>query len=227
MLEALRDPFWQFVVGAVLTLATLIVGILGLRVYRNRKRLGYRIVSQQSVLSVQQDLEGRVGITFDGQPVHDVRLTILHIRNTGNVPIQDSDYVQPVGFTFGEGTTVLDTEVVKKTPPNMSVSLETKENEVVVMPDIFNGGDALTFKVLTAGGENVTVQGRVAGVSQIREISGTSRSLWDMTVSFGVPTLLTAIIIVTLIRRRSYQARRLWVRTHFCHLGRHLLLSTK
>ena len=112
VLEALRDPLVQFVVLALLALAAVVVGILGLIVYRNRKRLSYKVILQERLLGVQEYMEGRVHVTFDGKPVHDVRMVILHLPNTGNVPIEESDYLHPLGFNFGSDASVLSAEVV-------------------------------------------------------------------------------------------------------------------
>jgi len=191
VLEMLRDPFWQFVVLAFLALAAIVVSILGLN--RPRKRLSYRTVIQQRLLGIQADSEGRVEISFEGEPVHNVWFLVLHLRNSGNVPIQEPDYVRPIAFTFGEESRVLNAELVRTKPSTMSVSLEPSANSVIVRPDVFNGGDSLTFQVLTAGGETVAVSGRVVGINKIREQSGDLRSLFDIGVTFGVPTLLSLL----------------------------------
>lgn len=169
MLEALRDPFVQFVVGALLTLATLIVGVIGLRAFRNRKGLSYKVIFNRRLLSVQEDLKGRVDISLDGQPVSDVRMTLLVLRNSGNIPIEESDYVRPVGFEFGEEAQILDAELVETKPTGMEVTLDWTTSYVLVVPDILNGGDALALQVLVSGGGEMTPVGRIVGVDEIIE----------------------------------------------------------
>jgi hypothetical protein len=150
------------------------------------------------LLGEQADFEGRVQITFDREPVHNVRFPVLHLRNSGNVPIQEPDYVRPLAFTFGKEARVLNAELIRTSPSTMSVSLEPSINSVIVRPDVFNGRDSLTFKVLTAGGDTVAVSGRVVGINKIREQSGSLRSSFDIAVSFGVPTLPTSVLAVFL-----------------------------
>lgn len=199
MLEMLQDPFWQFVVGTVLTLATLVVGILGLRAYRTRKLLSYKVVLRERLLGIRQGIEGRVQITFDDEPVRDVQMFVLHLLNTGNVSIEEADYVRPLGFDFGSEAKLLNVEITETKPATMTVDLETKTNGFTVRPDVFNGGDGLEFQVLLTGLVNLKAEGRVKDVSEVREIKQKDTNmLWFFSVAFG-PVLLL-LIALTLVR---------------------------
>lgn len=179
MVEALRDPSVQTLI-AIAALVVTIVSIVVSR--RNRKRLSYRVVFQQRLLSVEEDLAGRVQVTFDGNPVQDVRMILIYLRNSGNVPIEESDYIQPLGFRFGKEARILSAEVVKTKPENMQVSIEADRNGITLKPDVFNGGDALALKVLLTGNSEVRPEGRVKGVSRLQK-SG-DKSVMTMIIFF-------------------------------------------
>ena len=186
VLEMLRDPFWQFVVLALLALAAVVVPIVGIN--RPRKRSSYRVLFDDRLLSVRDELTSRVQVTFDGQPVRDVRMVIAHLMNTGNVPIEASDYIQPLGLSFGEAT-VLDAEVMDTRPNNMRVSLETNAGRVILTPDVFNGGDAISVRVLLAGPGEVGIDGRIKGLDRIRDVG-------DRDVSIGVMVMVVLALVI-------------------------------
>jgi hypothetical protein len=146
---------------------------------------------------VQEEVKGRVQITFDGKPVHDVRMVILHLLNTGNVPIEESDYVHPIGFTFGEGANILSAEVVETRPPDMKTSLHIDGRKVHLHPDILNGGDGVELRILLTGSDEVRPTGRIKGINQVQELHEPGGSLVRLlALLFGPLAALTLLTVV-------------------------------
>ena len=166
--ELLRDPVWQFV-GAALGLLALIVSVVSVMVYRNRKRLSYEVVTHTRLLTVDEEIEGRVKVTYDGHQVSGVRMVIVHLHNSGNVPIEKEDYDRPLGFWVKGGPKVLTAEVVKTKPPDIRARVETMENTVYLDNILLNPGDALSLKLLYTGDGPLIPVGRIKGVSEIKE----------------------------------------------------------
>ena len=91
MLEILRDQIWQFV-GAAFGFVAIIISIILWRTQRRRKALSYDIISRAPLLSVDDEIKGKLKIYFDGKPVQDIHLVLVKIINSGNVPIVSTDY---------------------------------------------------------------------------------------------------------------------------------------
>lgn len=165
MPDFLRDPVWQFV-GVVLALAASVVLFL---LQRRRKALSYEVVSRTSLMSVKEEVKGRVQILFDGTPVSDAHMMIMRVTNAGNVPIVPSDYLRPVKFGFGEMVQILSAEVMETSPHNIEASVEVDTGAVILTPVLLNGGDSITLKILLAQYEGkIDVDGRIVGVKHVQ-----------------------------------------------------------
>lgn len=193
MFELLRDPLWQFV-GALLALLALIVSVASVMIYRNRKGLSYEVVLNSRLLSVDEEIEGRVKVTFDNYPVSGVRMLIVHVRNNGNVPIEESDYDSNLGFWVKGGPKVLTAEVVETKPPDIRAHVEAFENTVYLDKMLLNAGDALTLKLLYSGDGPLLPVGRIKGVSEIREKQQRGDLYLVLSFAFSIGILLAGII---------------------------------
>src|ERR1043165_6643468 len=90
-----RDPIWQFRgvwVAAVLALLSIGASYHIYNLQRTQKAVSYAIISYGPLVTVKDDVHGRLRISFDGRNVSDVQLVILKVTNTGNVPIEKSDF---------------------------------------------------------------------------------------------------------------------------------------
>ncbi len=175
----------------LIALIALIVSIIGITIYRNRKSLAYRVSLSTRLMSTEADREGRVQVTFDGEPVHDVRLVAIRVRNTGNVPIQRTDYEEQLGFSFGKDARVLTAEVTETRPDTLTAHVYTTEDRVLLSPTLLNSGDTISIKVLLTGEEEVTFEGRIVGVSKVRQVK---ERTWVVLV-VGVAALAAVLTV--------------------------------
>jgi hypothetical protein len=169
MPEDLRDPVWQFI-GAVLAVLAIIVTLALYFMQRRRKILTYEILSRTPLLSVAEELEGKLQILFEGEPVQKVHLLVLKLANTGNVPVTTADYEKEVKFKFGDKTRILTAEVSEMNPSNLMATVSIDNESVVLKPVLLNSGDAVTIKALLSQFNGiVNVDGRVVGVKAIEK----------------------------------------------------------
>jgi hypothetical protein len=169
MLEFLRDPVWQFV-GAALAVIAIVVSIILFFVQRRRKALTYEIVSHTSVLSVAEEVAGKLQILFQGEPVRKVHLLVLRLTNTGSIPITSGDYEREVRFSFSGDTKILTTEVSETSPDNLGASVVVDDRTITLKPVLLNSGDSITIKSLVSqSSDDVIVDGRIVGVRQIEK----------------------------------------------------------
>ena len=102
MVELLRDPLWQFV-GAIFGLVAIGIAILIFWLQRTRKSLGYEVISNTSLLTIKEELEGKLQILYEKESVNNVQLIVIKLINTGNLPIASNDYELPLRLIFNIG----------------------------------------------------------------------------------------------------------------------------
>lgn len=166
-MDVLRDSLWQFVGAAVAVLA-LVTSIVVAILQRRRKLLDYEVLTDTPLLTIREELQGRVKVLLDDQPIQDVSVVVIRLLNRGNLPIRASEYERPVVFTFGEVARVISAEVTEQVPLNLSAEIEAETNLIRVKPVLLNGRDSITFKCLVAGAQEPRVDARIVGVSAVR-----------------------------------------------------------
>jgi len=185
----LRDQIWQFV-GAAFGFAAIIVSIVLYRTQRRRKALSYDIITFPTpLLSVDNEVKGKVQVLFDGNPVQDVYLVTLEFINSGNVPIVPADYVRRVSVSFGESARILTCEVVKTDPDNLEASVDIEATRVALEPVLLNSGDAITLKFLVSGFDVIEFDGRIVGVKHVHKFVTRQAAFQAIAVAVGVLSL--------------------------------------
>jgi len=171
MWEIIRDPIWQFI-GAILALAAIFISIgLYLR-QRRRKAMSYEIVSQTPLLSMEEEVKGKLKILFEDEPVQKVHLIVAKVINSGNLSILPTDYQRPVSFGFDNEARVLTAEVIETNPDSLEASIGIEGKKVVFEPTLLNEKDSITLKMLVSQFDGqVTVDGRIVGVKDIRKFT--------------------------------------------------------
>jgi len=189
MLEFLKDPIWQFI-GVVVTVITILV-TLGLYIKQRRiKNLSYQIRSITPLLSLSEEVKGILQILYKGKLVDQVHLIRLRLLNSGNTPIQSSDFEKPVSIDFGNKAKILSASILKTDPENLTPSLKIKKNSVVLSPLLMNKGDTINIKILVSRFEEVIqLDGRIVGVKNIKEV--------EEEKTYHTLLLLLSLIVIT------------------------------
>lgn len=168
----MRDPVWQFV-GAILALLAILISIWIYLAQRKTKVLGYKIVSEASVLSANDEISGKLQILFQDNPVKNVFLVVVNISNAGNIPISSKDYERDICFIFSRDVKILTVEIAESQPENLGAEISIAENNVITLkPLLLNSGDAITIKALISEYKPyLKVDGRIIGVSNIKKLA--------------------------------------------------------
>jgi hypothetical protein len=174
MLNLLRDPAWQFV-GAAIALVALAATFLVYWLQRQRKAIAYEVVSENQLLTVGEELEGRLQVVYEGQPARDICLLVLKLLNTGNVAIATADYERPVSFSTGQSSKILSAVVTEVDPDNLTVVLKAEESRLVIDPVLLNSKDSITLKLLVSDfSGTISTDGRIIGVKAIGRLGETT-----------------------------------------------------
>jgi len=177
-MQFLNNPLWQFTINATIGVLTIIVTIMIYRKQLSRKGITYQVISDIPVLSLKDEVKGRLQILFDNKPVRDVRLIILKVWNSGTVPILPAEYIDLVKINFGGNADILDVELLETVPSDIKEkvksSLKIDVESVALEPLLLNGKDSLTFRILLAQTpltKVVKVNGRIVGINQILNLN--------------------------------------------------------
>ncbi len=75
-MQSLSNPLWQFTINATIGVLTIIVTIMIYRKQLSRKSITYYVIADTPVLSLKDEVKGRVQISFDNKPVRDIRVQL-------------------------------------------------------------------------------------------------------------------------------------------------------
>jgi hypothetical protein len=191
MLELLRDPAWQFV-GAVLALVAVAATVAIYLLQRQRKSLSYDLVSTNQLLTVREEVEGKLQVLYEGQPTRDIQLLVLRLVNSGNVAIASTDYERELSIATGVRSKILSAVITNVEPDNLIAEVVTEDARVTLKPVLLNPRDTITLKILVSDFEDIVVDGRIIGVKEIVDINKLtayqimSWALWILLFFFGI-----------------------------------------
>lgn len=199
-MDIIHDPTVQFIVNVIVALlvgiTAVITSVAIFRLQHNRKEVTYGIISDTAILSINKEIRGKVEIRFAGKVVSDMRLTILKIWNSGNVPIVPSDYIEPLSFVF-KGGEILDSEILEVDPSNVQASLIRNTDNVVLEPLLLNNGDTVKIKVLVAGtNSKVDVYARIIGIKKLIELDINKRPFFS---GRSITSILSILVILSIV----------------------------
>jgi hypothetical protein len=140
--------------------------------FQERKTLDYTILANPRLPQIDASLKERVQILLDGIPVTSVHGVVLELRNTGNTPIRAEDFEErQIEVVFGETARVV-TKQIQTNREKMAWVAVDLPNGFSLVPMLLNPGDALTITALISEYERAKVEGRLVGVSEIRDVTG-------------------------------------------------------
>jgi hypothetical protein len=169
MLDYLRDPLWQFI-GAALAALALLAMFLIYMLQRTNKGVMYEVLSRTSLLTVREELEGKLQVLYEGEPANSLTLIVLKVWNSGNQPILSTDFERPLSFCTGDAAFLLTAAVIQVEPLELAVDFSVCEGRLTVTPGLLNPGDSMTFKLLVRNvGKSLHPDARIAGVKTVQQ----------------------------------------------------------
>jgi hypothetical protein len=163
--------FWGVVVGAISLVVAVVLGIYTIRQSRlaNQKRLGYKIESNSPVIG--SNALGKDGweISYEGVAVVDPFVMEILIKNSGKVPIIESDFVRPDGeLTILPGTQARFVTVseIQTYVDGLKPLPAITETRIQIEPLLLNQGDSFKLVIVTDGKASPNVTARIIGVEK-------------------------------------------------------------
>jgi len=196
-------PFWEplGVIGSLVLGITTIVLTFKLK---KRKAISYQILSDTLVTSIKKEVEKDIEILYKGKKAKDVRLVILKIWNSGNVPIVSKDYEKPITFINSElidNQKILYVDITKTLPENLGIKIvwDPAHKSIGFDKVLLNENDSVTVQLLLSDyKDKISVEGRLVG-GTIKEIKFDKKQrlrMIDSLIAFLIPILALLVFYV-------------------------------
>jgi len=167
--DLFNDSMLQVLI-LIIGILTIFVMILIFLLSRKNKTLAYQILSNNPILLKGKEIEGKLQILFNSQPVEDVYLSVVRLINSGNTQIETKDY-DNVYIDFGAGANILTAEVTETKPDKIKVNTQISNNKLLLEPLLLNRRNSITLKFIVSHftRKKITVEGRISG-GEIKEL---------------------------------------------------------
>lgn len=186
---------YDYIIDHLLEIITIIaVFIIFFRQIR-KKTLTYTILTNSDVVPDSKEGKSNIQIHYKGKVVPQARLIEIRIKNSGSLPIKPEDYIEPLSLRL-PNSEILSSEV--RDAQFLGAYIETKlshRSEIVLSKTLLNPTDFFDVKVLLADGvPDLSVAGRIVGVSKIRNLTGRE-------VNYYILLSFIAVNVLALIAR--------------------------
>lgn len=204
---------WNLIVSVISALLT-VLGI-GIAVWlQERKSLEILYDEPVQLVSINSEAESDIKVYYRDVPARNAVVLQVHVRNTGNRPILETDFREPLSFSFGPNNEIMDVNIVLSEPAQLNVAISLKENTAVIAPILLNPEDRFSIRfvivqhAVTPIADAFRAEGRIAGVQDIKAVASTERQapfVWILLVGAlaGIALVFVASIIVRPIIRRA------------------------
>lgn len=190
----LIDSGW---IQVILAAVALLVSIVLYRKARTKKSLSYEVVSEYPLISVDDEIKGKLQILLNGKPVENVHLLSIRFINDGNVPIIADDYERPLSVTFEGEPNILSTEFVSGSPDKLTITLKVDKNALEIEPVLMNSGDFFSIKILIGQySGKYDIDYRIVGVKTVRrrrQIPTERPYVSSIALAFTITAAITTI----------------------------------
>ncbi len=169
------DSFWTQYDSYILFVPTAILSIVAIwytRKQLQKKRLEYKIVANENLLSYSQDLEKDLIITYKNNKVNNLVLFSILIQNTGNIPILRGDFDSDIKIQFVSINSIISAELTGDGLSNFDLVIDPKFKTLSIPPLLINPRDKIIMKVLIDSNSEMpffVIESRIAGISKIKK----------------------------------------------------------
>lgn len=137
---------------------------------RDIKDIEISVLSNVPVVSIQKDFSKGIEVLFQKRAISSLQVIEIKIRNSGNRPIERTDFDSPIKLLFS-GKILPPVEVVGADPPNLPAEVETSDQHLTIKPMLLNSGDSFVLRTFVAdetpGASPVQAISRIKGIKKI------------------------------------------------------------
>ncbi len=182
-MDAIGEYFqkhWAWLIAALLTLIAVVIN-QWITSRRSKRALTCWVVTNSRLTDRKEPDSKELQAKYADQPLWNLRIVEVEIRNTGSLPLLPADFHEPLTLLFPNAGSIIDPEVVRARPEGFNPEIETVDTTIWIKPTLMNPRDTFIIKALVTGfsNEEPTVKGRVAGIPAVRAISMETSMDWS------------------------------------------------
>lgn len=198
---------WQ-IAAVVVAVISIVITIAIFLKNRKIKSLSYEILTNTRLLTLSEDLQGKIKIyyTREGkeEQIDDLSVIIAKVFNDGNEPIKADDYEKSLTISIGPKSRLISGEIIQVHPENLSpqlfytISLEepVRVTEAILKPILLNQNDSITLKLLLTGAaDDIKFSARIVGVSDLKNKTTKESNIISSILSNTIWPILGIIIL--------------------------------
>jgi hypothetical protein len=215
----IRKYPWQLL-SAVLALVAIIVPVGIYYLGKPNKSLQILVSQPISLIDVRPEAPQDIQVLYKGEPIKNLYLLPVRIANSGNQPIEETDYKQPLIFTLSPDYRLIDVTIASSDPDNIGMTItKTSEQNAQASTTLLNQGDSMSASFFIIGEnkeallENFSISGRIFGVREIKPVLSTDQIITtsvyggNITLIAGLLSIIIALTgVITNIFK--YQAKK-------------------
>jgi hypothetical protein len=187
------------IVAAIAAVVAIPVTLLVYRLSQERKHLDYEFISGVRLLANEATrLAGELELRFRNSIIKDPYLLLVRLINTGNKPLEQEDFEQPVRIELD--APVLSAWIAKADPEELIPPVEWQATTVEVSAALFNKGDWIALGVLTDGEpKEKSINMRIVGVKKPRKFEHLNTALNQSAVILGISAGMFSFLALALL----------------------------
>jgi hypothetical protein len=212
------DNKWT-VVSAIAAVAGLFLPLIIFFIGRDIKELTVETVSRSVLVDLSNPLLSALKLTYNDVPVGKLTVATIELRNSGNRPIEQTDFERAINLRFPTPGNVLTATLSEKAPIDLMPKIVYDSNHISIDPLLLNPGDLFRITVQFRGDfSEPIVETRISNVPSITRKTYEGSNLYTrralngiFQIAFGIVGILTyfyfAMFLSTaLIYRRAFIA---------------------
>jgi len=147
-------------------------------------------------------------ITYKGKEVDDPYLSVVRIKNDGNIAIGKEEIISQLSLKTLEKAHFIDAKINEKYPENLKVRIQLFSDSIIIEPDLLNPDDVMEFEILTEGGQpNLYLNGRIIGVKNFEKIQDKKNDVPYFEVIFILFVIICSMVVLSFIYPQLMSSR--------------------
>jgi hypothetical protein len=198
----------------VLLAGTLVAGGFAFLVYWFQLRGTRKVLTydyQETKLKEFKDVSSDLVLTFKGQPVSDVSIINIIVRNSGRTPIVRTDFDEELVFVF-EAKNILSASIVKVSPKELVATIDHNnlpQPNLHISRLLLNAGDEITLSVISTGFRSLDLYGRIVGIKTFNKRENTRTASYRGSLLLVVTSFTAAFISLMMTFYSAFHAFQL------------------
>ena len=200
----LSNPVYLgLIIGALCFLTSVLVPVAIYLKERSKKEVSYAVYGNIPLLNIKEEIKESFEVSYMGIPVQDATLLNIRVWNSGKVPIEEADFIDPIKLDFGKDATVIFFRIGYNTDNILSQYTKslTGEGYITFKPRLLNKGYWISVVVMVTGfSGHVKAEGLIKGVHSIRNVkypSNTGAS-WKRTFFFSLFACEISLVVAAI-----------------------------